>query len=205
VTATEAPADAHIANRDRLDRLVVSGAQLGVQAHLASPALAAMIESVAVSASPPRDGGWVKPGGWGLWTSSLALDVEGGPWSVSEWARWCHSEEFWTGPRSLWLLTPQATSRIVQIDSADDLDVLHSVYGRPSSYHESVLDWHALAADYDGVNLTDDGMWRTRFTSPGTYGWDCESTVWFRWAFDHVHRSGIVTIPGHEEATDGDR
>ena len=51
-----------------------------------------------------------------------------------------------------------------------------------------VPDFEQLAIDYDGVHITESGESATRHTEPGLYGWDCESTVWFRWAFSNVQK-----------------
>jgi len=46
-----------------------------------------------------------------------------------------------------------------------------------------------LAEDYDALHLTHDGYLRTRSPrrSPRLVGWDCESTLWFRWMFTEWH------------------
>jgi hypothetical protein len=41
-----------------------------------------------------------------------------------------------------------------------------------------VMDFEALAKEYDAIWLTEKGMWDTRDSAPGqptTYGWDCET------------------------------
>ena len=51
------------------------------------------------------------------------------------------------------------------------------------------LDYEKMAEQYDGIHLTEDGEARTRYMFPMTFcGWDCESTLWFRWKFDKVEK-----------------
>ena len=111
----------------------------------------------------------------------------------SGWTRWCDNENFRGPEHNIWLLTPAPDARLFTVDSYADLDRLHSRYGVD---HHGVdgLDWPAIAADYDGVHLTDDGQWRTRLSQPyDLYGWDCGSTAWFRWAFTTVEHRGLWT------------
>lgn len=59
------------------------------------------------------------------------------------------------------------------------------------------LKFSEMAKQFDGMHLTDNGQWATRlppFDSPNLYGWDCESTLWFRWAFDKVEDGGLVVV-----------
>lgn len=51
------------------------------------------------------------------------------------------------------------------------------------------LDFECLSAEYDGLHLTNEGYLRTRTTrsGPALVGWDCESTLWFRWIFREWH------------------
>lgn len=51
------------------------------------------------------------------------------------------------------------------------------------------LDFERLAMNYDGLHLTHDGYMRTRSRRPGPalIGWECESTLWFRWVSTEWH------------------
>lgn len=136
---------------------------------------------------PIRNARTVKPNG-GLWTSTY--DPERG----SAWVQWCLSEEFDIPTDGVWqgrILTPRRDARIAVIDSLDDLERLYRRYPlEVISGLWSVLDFERMAADYDAVHLTDDGQWATRLTHPySLYGWDCESTNWFRWAFAESYRT----------------
>ena len=48
------------------------------------------------------------------------------------------------------------------------------------------MDFERLAQDYDALQLTRDGYLRTR-SMPVLDGWDCESSLWFRWVFQDCH------------------
>jgi hypothetical protein len=134
---------------------------------------------------PVKNEGWVKPRG-GLWTSTYQ-----GPKLLSGWAQWCSSEEpGWIKPA--WLLTPKRSVRIVHVRSLIGLKNLQARYPLPSpihALHSKQLDFEAIACAYDGVHLTEAGQWATRLTFPlSLYGWDCESTLWFRWVFSEVRK-----------------
>jgi len=51
------------------------------------------------------------------------------------------------------------------------------------------LDFKHLPAEYDGLHLTNEGYLSTRSarSGPALVGWDCESTLWFRWIFSEWH------------------
>lgn len=161
-----------------------------------------------------RAGPWVKPNG-GLWTSTFD-----GPYG-SAWCQWCIGEQFYGRGISdqavdneyvrfnvrahIYKLTPRADARIYEIGSLDDLQRLVDTYGAPSVWsnldvaHSSMPreypDWLAMAADFDGVRLTEGGQWATRLSMPANlYGWDCESTLWLRWCFDSVEDIGVIRL-----------
>lgn len=139
-----------------------------------------------------RDYDWVKPDG-GLWTSTW--DPEYG----SGWIDWCLAESF-AGPSfNVWLLTPDPAARLYEVATLDDLERLVEQYpgetGRLGGTRE-YPSWTAVAEDYDGVHLTDDGQWATRMSHPvNLYGWDCECTLWFRWKFTGVRLHGAWHAP----------
>jgi|SRR5580765_3814057 len=67
------------------------------------------------------------------------------------------------------------------------------------------VDWLAVAARHDGIHLTDRGQGDTRLTMPlSLYGWDCESTIWFRWAFTRVTPVADLAFPEADWAFDFD-
>lgn len=135
---------------------------------------------------------FVKPKG-GLWTSTWLGEPK-----VSGWAEWCRSESFSIGDSRVWLLTPKADARIANVDGMADLKALLLRYplhlGKAYDHFFQPLDFERMAQDYDGMHLTDEGQWATRLTQPSLYGWDCESTCWFQWAFDRVEQGPTITV-----------
>jgi hypothetical protein len=143
-----------------------------------------------------------KPRG-GFWTSTWHPRTGGG------WVQWCIGEQ-WGVPADgcwhAWLLTPDPTARIYTIGSYADLADLYGRFPRdPAGAHAGLLascpDWKAIAGHYDAIHLADRGQVETRFGdllgTPGTgtphlslYGWDCESTLWYRWAFTSAEYLG---------------
>lgn len=145
-----------------------------------------------------RGGALRKPRG-GLWTSTY--DERYG----SGWIQWCLSESFDCGPADpvfrVWTLEPDPAARIYEIDTYADLARLCERYGQTiehGSYSETCPAWSRIARDYDAVHLTDEGQWATRFSDPNLYGWDCESTLWLRWAFVAVVDLGCVRYPARD-------
>lgn len=149
-----------------------------------------------------RESPWVKPIG-GLWTSTYD-SVTG-----SAWVRWCFAEDWCIPDDEMWnctLLHP-ATCRVLEIDTFEDLVTALQRYGRPdaplleSGYSSTKclgfrppikdnLDFERISEDYDAIHLTDRGQGETRLTIPNLYGWDCESTVWFRPKFEKIEHIG---------------
>lgn len=117
----------------------------------------------------------------GFWTSSYE------PTCGSGWVRWCiayrYNEPFdlhWT------VLTVSKSARIAIIDSKFDLAALMERYPRTLRKRPG-LDFERVAEEYDALHVTHAAYLLTRSnrSSPALLGWDCESTVWFRWVFTH--------------------
>jgi hypothetical protein len=136
----------------------------------------------------PIENEWHKPRG-GLWTSTYD------PRLGSDWVQWCLSEEFGVpeaGWQS-WVLTPTNDARVLTIDSLVDLELVCRDYLAKPEHLGSMcpLDYERLAEEYDAVHLTEQGQWRTRLSlHHSLYGWDCESSLWLRWAFSDVQSLG---------------
>ena len=127
---------------------------------------------------PIRNIGWVKPNG-GIWTSPQ--DATFG------WREWCASERFREGMDTQeFTLIPRPDARVAVIDSLADLEHLIALYPAVDVIGKPVLDFEAMARDFDGLWLTEEGQWRTRMTTPNLYGWDMECLLFFRWVFDSV-------------------
>lgn len=141
---------------------------------------------------PVADRVFWKPTG-GLWTSTL--DDEGG-----QWLRWLIGEgysleqERWGG--RLWRLEPTEANLLV-IRGPDDLWQAVDSYPHPRavelglvslSSFKTMLDWAAIAEDYDGVHVPNPWPWRFGIhdydASMFFYSMDAECTCWFRWCFE---------------------
>jgi hypothetical protein len=132
--------------------------------------------------NPVKNIKFCKPSG-GIWTSSLGL-------STSEWINWCEAEHFHTSPTDLWMLYPLYDAKIYEIDGIYDLHKVIEMFPAKNDlmYGEvRHIDFEAMSNVYDGIHLTSKGQQDTRWSTPyDLYGWDVESTLWFRWAFDKV-------------------
>lgn len=146
----------------------------------------------------------------GLWTSSW-LGFEKG----SDWIQWCVGEGYgcpadykWNG----YILELKDDVNILVIDTLKDMHILFDTYGYKQfpdipQLDQEALDFESMAKDYDGMRLTSHGQLVTRhgFSWFGEdfygeelkdewkqkkmrtlYGWDCESTLHFRWNFKEV-------------------
>lgn len=147
---------------------------------------------------PIKNAQWSKPSG-GLWTSTYD------PTCGSDWVQWNlregparvlgedadkHWEETSEIPwdfRKLYfhayVLYPKLASIFV-IDSIEDLIYLRQNYSENKEVGRLKLDFEKMSQDFDALHLTQNGQWETRFGDPNIYGWDVESTIWFRWVFE---------------------
>lgn len=134
-----------------------------------------------------------------FWTSTLVA-------GSSAWADWCREEAYQDVDAMYWhQLTPSPAARIYVIDTLADLAALVEAY--PSTVcGYTYPDWAAVSRDYDGVHLTGSGQVATRFSRPyNLYGWDCESTAWFRWVFtDAKLMDRSITKPEVRMRTESD-
>lgn len=127
----------------------------------------------------------VKPRG-GLWTSTLREDATGRP--ACAWLEWCRAEHYGPHPDAhVWALDVPDDVRVFTVDGLADLATLLDEFARDDvddrlAESFAAPDYEALrGAGYDGVRLTDRGQRETRFSRPGLYGWDVESTLWLTW------------------------
>jgi hypothetical protein len=115
---------------------------------------------------PIKNRNFVKPTG-GLWASPV--DSEFG------WKEWNEQNQFRDCSQSFSLRLKE-NARLYVIDTLQDLE------SAPLLQYEymTLIDFEALAKDYDGIWLTFEGMAETRFSTPlDLYGWDCESVLLF--------------------------
>ena len=133
---------------------------------------------------------FIKPFG-GFWTSTYTPNNE----HPSDWARWCSSEMPDKFNKKAIILTVKKDAKIFIIDSLDDVKILKKKY--PYNYSMKclcILDWEKISQDYDGVAITSKGQWETRMPRDmkdmglSLYGWDCESTLWFRNVFSKIEK-----------------
>jgi hypothetical protein len=137
---------------------------------------------------------WKKPLSGGLWTSPPH------PTNESHWVDWCVSEKFGGPPFTLWDLETIDNPNLAVVDTVADLNDLHKRFGVGDRYTTG-LDFEAMAREYDGMHLTEEGQWRTRHSQPhDLYGWDCETVLWFRWAIVSVN--GPRFLVGDKETED---
>lgn len=197
--------------RDRVEPLHRQGMRVLAQAWMPrrdeDEPCAERFKPVVVNYDYPR----AKPKTGGLWTSTYH-DEHG-----SDWVQWCLSEEFECDRSDptfpLWTLEPEPVVRVYTIDTYGDLAQLVDEYPHRKhfpdrgygAWSDAKPNWGAIAKDFDGVRLTRHGQSETRLTHPlDLYGWDCESTLWFRWAFTETRYLGPVRCkaedPWWEEA-----
>lgn len=143
-----------------------------------------------------------KPQG-GMWTSTL--DDEGG-----DWVKWLTGENYsldderWGG--KLWLLEPTEANLAVIADPVD-LRELSASYPSPEierykrldvslRMFNLLVDWEAVARDYDGLHVPNPWPWRfgggSEFEMEASmffYVMDAECTCWSRWCFDDKVRT----------------
>lgn len=146
-----------------------------------------------------REPAFFKPHG-GMWTSPYEGEYG------SAWCQWCLSEEFRIDREKpdfhLWLLEPDPEKRVYLIDSYEDLEALIDLYPSGPAFQglsREWPNWKGVSEDFDAIHLTEKGQWATRLTTPySLYGWDCESTLWFRWGFESVEDLGIVRVKARD-------
>jgi hypothetical protein len=182
----------------------ITGADLGTQAWVRRTGNAPPTKEGFTPPPSPIDRPRVKPRG-GMWTSTYAGSHGSG------WVQWCLSEDYGCTPDStfpLWTLEPDTAARIYQIDSYADLESLVAAYPHRQEFPDHGFGawsdvrprWEHVARDFDAVNLTDEGQWETRLSHPlDLYGWDCESTLWLRWAFVSATDLGLVRCEALDE------
>lgn len=129
--------------------------------------------------APVENNRFIKPK-YGMWTSTYRDGKSG-------WVEWCISESFSKPYDCNWfLLEPDPLGRILVVDTLADLKALLRQYPPPEPKVSSFFaepDFERISQDWDAIHLTEEGQWATRMTIPSLYGWDAESTLWFRWCF----------------------
>jgi hypothetical protein len=136
-----------------------------------------------------------------IWRPGFNLKPTGGFWTstydkkdVSDWARWCLWDmPEWVDGHDIFLLTPKPDVKLFIINS--HADAIRLVKKYPFKQNKKDImgnhflnpDWEKIKEDYDGVRLTHKGQVETRMVMEySMYGWDCESTLWFRHVFNDI-------------------
>ena len=131
---------------------------------------------------------WVKPTG-GLWTSTFTPNAK---W-CSAWVAWCATEMPDWLTDNCCVLYPRKEARVYTINSYEDLLNLVKKFGYVVEKPFVFPNWENVAKRYDAVHLTAKGQWETRYTRPlNLYGWDVESTLWFRNVFTKAIPLSII-------------
>ena len=119
----------------------------------------------------------VKPAS-ALWTSSAFKE---GSKVISEWYNFLrydwYDEETAVSMRKF-LLYPKENARVFEVNGREDADRLpwKDVVWEDVGFFR-VIDFEALAKEYDGLHLTEEGNCRLHMSEFNP--WDVESTVWF--------------------------
>jgi hypothetical protein len=117
----------------------------------------------------------------GMWTSTFMDDKRGSAW-VQLGLRGGGVGNFnpCAGSWQSWKLIVDDKACVYHIDSAEAFDKLLRQYPLPLSRSGLYPDWDKVRQDYHAVHLTESGFLALKERLPG---WDCESTVWFKWKF----------------------
>ena len=91
---------------------------------------------------------------------------------------------------------PKLDARVLVIDTYEDLERVVERWPDSDELRLRFPAWHQIASEFDAVHVSDEGQSRTRLTAPlNLYGWDCETTLWLRWAFRKVSAIGPRNFP----------
>lgn len=104
--------------------------------------------------------GDMKPTG-GLWSSPVEGDG---------WAEWCRGENFRIEKLESSSFKFRFAGNVLKIETVKDIIDLDR-----NPLCDMWVNFHSVLKDYDGIWLTDNGQWETRFSRPSLYGWDCET------------------------------
>lgn len=148
--------------------------------------------------------------GTGFWTSTW--DGKGG-----DWFRWCVGENWGPWRRyPWWLLDVAPEAKVLEIATVKDMADFIDSYGAPKENFFWQMDWERIAREWDGIHLTDYGIYRrydftmTKRSSSVVskamtfYGWDCECTLWCRWVFQNIRPETPVAVPQEESQYEAD-
>lgn len=98
-----------------------------------------------------------------------------------DWRRWCESEmPSWVEGKMLHRVELNG-ERMLNIRNVAEFDAFHRTYVRDFHRYVKAPDWHALAEEYDGLEIAP-YLWERRLCMDTSwyYGWDCASGVIWR-------------------------
>jgi hypothetical protein len=159
------------------------------------------------------DYGWNKPNG-GIWSSNYDTQTGFSVWVFAMIKAWGYAPngafDFRTTPR--YVLEVDSNTRILTIASSADWQAVRGAYRMQKEYvppalwpgelagliskrrNIAPLNFDRIAAEYDALYLTQSGYDETFDQPNGTFGWEAESTCWFRWCFTKVTDIGIGNL-----------
>lgn len=128
-----------------------------------------------------------------LWTSTFTPQGE----YCSDWIEWCVNNMPEWLPYSedkCWVLIPKDDCKIVVIDSMQDYLSVLNEYSAVTKYGK-MINYEKLSEKYDAIHVTTKAAYDLRFIDSNRYpdimslyGWDVESTAWFRLCFKEIKR-----------------
>lgn len=144
----------------------------------------------------------------GLYTSTYLGKKLG-----SDWVQWCIGNDFHVPENGIWkgyLIEINKDAKIFIVNSLEDMHYLFDTYSSPMLERLSLeqIDFNKMAEDYDGIHMTMHGERVTRHPflfgddrggMRSMYGWDVESTHFFRNVFDSISSIELITKVGEED------
>lgn len=116
-----------------------------------------------------------KPHG-GFWTSTK----RGNGSAFIEWCE-CEYEAFLTDRRR-WEVVVKPDVKVFDFHGSEDIVKLQELQVLEENEMGQVqINWEELSKHYDAFHLCEEAV---QFEEINLWGWDAESTVWFRWCFD---------------------
>lgn len=139
------------------------------------------------SMNPIINGYTSKPRSGGLWTSTY-ID-KGSAWV--ETVKLINYSGRQPSDMNWYIIYPKEQLKVFEIDCIEDCEKLYDQYGLdnsdfPQELAMRMIDFERIQRDYDCIHLTRRGQFETHnpLRYPNLNGWDCESTIWFRWCFE---------------------
>lgn len=145
----------------------------------------------------------------GLFTSTFLGNDLG-----SDWIQWCVLNEFGLPENDIWngyLIDINKDANIFVVNTVADMHYLFDTYSYELVEGSKIeqINFIKMSEDYDGVHITKQGEMVTRHPYlfdrreniglRSMYGWDCESTHFFRNVFDNVEEISLEIKKGEDD------